>query len=69
MLFSGVSDACSFRTHMSLYYSFFVHFLGTLETQVTLIFFVCKDLRSVMTKLGERFMSPVQGRSVTCNFL
>lgn len=33
------------------------------------LFFVRKDLRSVLTKLGERFVSPVQGSSVTCFFV
>lgn len=70
MLCAGVSDACSFRTHTPLYYSLFVIFLGTMEgsKQEMHIFFVRKGLRSVLTKPGECFVSPVQGSSVTCSF-
>lgn len=70
MLFGGVSDACPFRTHTPLYYSFFCTFSGDVGVETSNAdFFVCKDLRSVLTKLGERFVSPVQGSSVTYNFL
>jgi len=71
MLCGGVSDACSFRTHTPLYYSLFVIFLGTMEGSkqvMQIFFFVRKGLRSVLTKLGECFLSPVQGSSVTCSF-
>jgi len=41
---------------------------GRVEASNADFFFVRKGLRSVLTKLGECFLSPVQGSSVTCSF-
>ncbi len=64
----GFSDACPFKTFILLVFCTFSGDVGELK-QVTLIFWWCKDLRVCVDKAGRRrFVSPVHGSSVTCNF-
>lgn len=71
MLSGGVSDACSFRTHAPLYYLlFFLSFLwGRWKVEASSAdFFVCKDLRSVLTKQGELFLVSCSGKFCDMQF-